>query len=123
MKTDCDFLYDWIKKNGHIRKILPKMVNPRDIAGNAKEMVAAPATGFEHCVVDSAAAGKAANCYNFAVICCGQPLYAMVLRSVVGVGRGLLQSPKEKNVSPQRRKTVLIEQTEVGCRKGVSCFV
>ena len=25
------------KKNGHIRKITPKMVNPRDTAGNAEE--------------------------------------------------------------------------------------
>ena len=37
MKTECDYLYGWILKNGHIRKISPKMVNPSDLAGNAEE--------------------------------------------------------------------------------------
>ena len=32
----CDYLYGWIK-NSHICKISPKMVKPRDIAGNAEE--------------------------------------------------------------------------------------
>ena len=35
-KTECDYLFGWIK-NGHKCKILPKMVNPRDVAGNAEE--------------------------------------------------------------------------------------
>ena len=34
---ECDYLYGWIK-NGHIRKeFQQKMMNPRDIAGNAEE--------------------------------------------------------------------------------------
>ena len=34
MKMECDYLYDWIKKTVTYAKISPKMVNPRDIAGN-----------------------------------------------------------------------------------------
>ena len=30
-KTECNYLNGWIKQNGHIRKITPQMVNPRDI--------------------------------------------------------------------------------------------
>ena len=37
MKTKCDYLYGWIKKTVTCTKISPKMVNPRDIAGNAEE--------------------------------------------------------------------------------------
>ena len=45
---DYDYLYGWIKKNGHIRKNLTqKMVNPRDIAGNAEEE--ASTTMAVHC--------------------------------------------------------------------------
>ena len=32
-KTECDYLYSWIKKRSHTKKISQKMVNPRDIAG------------------------------------------------------------------------------------------
>ena len=38
-KTECDYLYGWIKKNTiTCAKISPKMVNPRDLAGNAGEV-------------------------------------------------------------------------------------
>ena len=43
MKTECDYLYGWIKKKNHTQKKndhiknLIEMVNPRDIAGNAEE--------------------------------------------------------------------------------------
>ena len=37
MKTECDYLYGWIKKTFTYQKISPKTVNPRDIAGNAEE--------------------------------------------------------------------------------------
>ena len=33
MKTECDYLNGWIKKRSHTQKSHPKMVNPRDIAG------------------------------------------------------------------------------------------
>ena len=34
MEMECDYLYGWIK-NGHVlKKSYPKLVNPRDIAGN-----------------------------------------------------------------------------------------
>ena len=54
-KTECDYLYGWIKKKNKNKKqktnktktkkkpvtyakiISPKMVNPKDIAGNAEE--------------------------------------------------------------------------------------
>ena len=37
MKTECDYLYGWLK-NSHMRKNLTKkMVNSRDIAWNAEE--------------------------------------------------------------------------------------
>ena len=38
-KTECDYLYGWIEKKKTIthEKISTKMVNPRDLAGNAKE--------------------------------------------------------------------------------------
>ena len=41
-KTECDHLHGWIKKNkkknSHIREnFTPKMVNPRDTAGNTEE--------------------------------------------------------------------------------------
>ena len=37
MKTECDYLHGWIKKQSHKQKSHQKMVNPRDIAGNAEE--------------------------------------------------------------------------------------
>ena len=38
MKTKCDYLYGWIKKKTiTYAKISPKMVNPRDRAGNVEE--------------------------------------------------------------------------------------
>ena len=37
MKTECDYLYGWIKKRSHMQKAHQKMVNPRDIAWNAEE--------------------------------------------------------------------------------------
>ena len=37
MKTECDYHYGWIKKTVTYAKIWPKMVNPRDIAGNAEK--------------------------------------------------------------------------------------
>ena len=36
MKTECDYLYGWIKMVTYT-KISPKMVNPRDITGNTEE--------------------------------------------------------------------------------------
>ena len=33
-KTECDYLNGWIKKTVTYAKISPKMVNPRDLAGN-----------------------------------------------------------------------------------------
>ena len=38
-KTESDYLYGWIKKKKKVlcTKISPKMVNPRDLAGNAEE--------------------------------------------------------------------------------------
>ena len=33
MKTECDYLNGWIKKRSHMQKSHPKVVNPRDIAG------------------------------------------------------------------------------------------
>ena len=35
MKTECDYLKGWIKS--HKQKSHPKMVNPRDTAGNTEE--------------------------------------------------------------------------------------
>ena len=39
MKTECDYLNGWMKgeKKNLYAKISPKMVNPKDIARNAKE--------------------------------------------------------------------------------------
>ena len=36
-KTECDFLQGWIKKRSHMQKSHPKVVNPRDIAGERKK--------------------------------------------------------------------------------------
>ena len=37
MKTECDYLNSWIKKRSHTQKSHPpKMVNPRDIAGECR---------------------------------------------------------------------------------------
>ena len=33
IKTECDYLYGWIKETVTYAKISPKMTNPRDIAG------------------------------------------------------------------------------------------
>ena len=38
MKTECDYLNGWIKKRSHKQNISTKIVNPRDIAGNAEEV-------------------------------------------------------------------------------------
>ena len=35
-KTECDYLNGWIKKRSHTQKSHPKMVNPRDIAGERR---------------------------------------------------------------------------------------
>ena len=32
-KTECGYLYGWVKKQSHTQKSHPKMVNPRDLAG------------------------------------------------------------------------------------------
>ena len=49
MKTECDYLYGWIRKMVTYAKISSRMVNPRDIAGNAEEehteLLAATASG------------------------------------------------------------------------------
>ena len=37
MKTECDYLYGWIKNWSHTQKSHPNMVNPRDLAGKAEE--------------------------------------------------------------------------------------
>ena len=37
MKTECDYLYGWIKKTVTYAEMSPKMVNPRDKAGNTEE--------------------------------------------------------------------------------------
>ena len=38
MKTECGYLYAWIRKDGHIlKKYQPKMANSRHIAGNTEE--------------------------------------------------------------------------------------
>ena len=37
MKTECGYLYGWIRKWSHMQKISPKMVKTRDIAGNVEE--------------------------------------------------------------------------------------
>ena len=37
MKTECDYLNGWIKKQSHTQKSHPKVVNPRDIAGEHKK--------------------------------------------------------------------------------------
>ena len=36
-KTECDYLNGWIKKRSHTQKSHPKVVNPRDIAGEHKK--------------------------------------------------------------------------------------
>ena len=36
-KTECDYLNGWIKKRSHTQKSHPKVVNPRDIAGERKK--------------------------------------------------------------------------------------
>ena len=36
-KTECDYLNGWIKKRSHTQKSRPKVVNPRDIAGERKK--------------------------------------------------------------------------------------
>ena len=35
-KTECDYLNGWIKKRSHMQKSHPKVVNPRDIAGEQR---------------------------------------------------------------------------------------
>ena len=35
-KMECDYLNGWIKKRSHMQKSHPKVVNPRDIAGERK---------------------------------------------------------------------------------------
>ena len=37
MKTECDYLYGWIKKTVTYAKISAKIVNPRDTAGKEAE--------------------------------------------------------------------------------------
>ena len=34
-KTECDYPNGWIKKQSHMQKLSPNMVNLRDLAGNA----------------------------------------------------------------------------------------
>ena len=36
-KTECDYLNGWIKKQSHTQKSHPKVVNPRDIAGERQK--------------------------------------------------------------------------------------
>ena len=36
-KTECDYLYGWIKKRSHAQKSHKKKMKPRVIAGNAEE--------------------------------------------------------------------------------------
>ena len=36
MKTECDYLYGWIEKAVTYAEILPKMANPKDIAGESR---------------------------------------------------------------------------------------
>ena len=36
-KTECDYLNGWIKKRSHTQKSHPKVVNPRDLAGERKK--------------------------------------------------------------------------------------
>ena len=36
-KTECDYLNGWIKKRSHTQKSHPKVVNPKDIAGERKK--------------------------------------------------------------------------------------
>ena len=36
-KTECDYLNGWIKKRSHAQKSHPKVVNPRDIAGERRK--------------------------------------------------------------------------------------
>ena len=36
-KTECDYLNGWIKKRSHTQKSHPKVMNPRDIAGERKK--------------------------------------------------------------------------------------
>ena len=36
-KTECDYLNGWIRKWSHTQKSHPKVVNPRDIAGERKQ--------------------------------------------------------------------------------------
>ena len=36
-KTECDYLNGWIKKQSHTQKSHPKVVYPRDIAGERKK--------------------------------------------------------------------------------------
>ena len=36
-KTECDYLNGWIKKRSHTQKSHPKVVNPRDTAGERKK--------------------------------------------------------------------------------------
>ena len=38
-KTECDYLYGWIKKTFTYTKISPKVVNPRDLAGGTQKKV------------------------------------------------------------------------------------
>ena len=42
MKTECDYLNGWIKKRSHTQKSHPKVVNPRDIAGERKKKQKTP---------------------------------------------------------------------------------
>ena len=39
-KTECDYLNGWIKQRSHTQNISPKMVNPRDIAGERRRRCA-----------------------------------------------------------------------------------
>ena len=37
MKMECDYFYGWIKKKKVTQKILPKVMNPWDIARKAED--------------------------------------------------------------------------------------
>ena len=65
-KTECDYLNGWIQKRSHMQKSHPKVVNPRDKAGERKKKKKKKMPSWDWNLSSSAGdgplAGKANSC-------------------------------------------------------------
>ena len=103
-KTECDYLSGWIKKRSHTQKSHPKVVNPRDIAGERKKKKKKKKS---RCCMDLAV--RAAVC-------------------VVWCGTGHEELKKEKNFKEKNQLTqyrtnhwppvACLRHPQLGCRPG-----